>query len=206
KTEIKKVDISVAPFPDKPAVDFTVKPVATPISQAVFSSLSNYVEFINEGMRQINNLMNPMHNLNSSASTGRSRLRNTGRMNLEYYYKSFALPVTLYQQTVSQTKVLPAAYQKPLTEQAEVLYAVLTELNQWNNALLAHSETKELTKDSLEYVYTVVERFKTLSEVFDEKKEKLYADVRSIFESYKQADAKNSWQLSGNALRALLDE
>ncbi|WKZ58742.1 MAG: VWA domain-containing protein [Cyclobacteriaceae bacterium] len=206
KTETKKIDISVAPFADKPAVDITVKPVATSISSAVFSSLSNYVEFINEGMRQINNLMNPIHNLNSSASTGRSRLRNTGRMNLEYYNKSFALPVTLYQQTISQTKTLPAAYQKPLTEQAEVLYAILTELNQWNNALLAHSETKQLTKDSMEYVYGVVQRFKTLSEVFDEKKEKLYTDVRSIFESYKQADAKNSWQLSGNALRALLDE
>jgi Mg-chelatase subunit ChlD len=206
RTETKKVDISVAPFADKPAADFKVKPVATPISSAVFSSLSNYVEFINEGMRQINNLMNPMHNLNSSASTGRSRLRNTGKMNLEYYYKSFALPVTLYQQTISQTKTLPAAYQKPLTDQAEVLYAVLTELNQWNNALLAHSETKELTKDSLEYVYSVVERFKTLSDVFDEKKEKLYTDVRAIFESYKQADGKNSWQLSGNALRVLLDE
>lgn len=206
KTEAKKVDVNVAPFADKSASALAVKPVAVPISPAVFSSLSNYVEFINEGMRQINNLMNPIHNLNSSASTGRSRLRHTGKMNLEYYYKSFALPVTLYQQTISQTKTLPAVYQKPLTDQAEVLYAILTEMNQRNNALLAHSETKELTKDSLEYVYAVVERFKKLSDVFDEKKERLYTDVRAIFESYKQADAKNSWQISGNALRAVLDE
>lgn len=206
RTETKKVDISVAPFADKSVADLTVKPVATPITSAVFSSLSNYVEFINEGVRQINNMMNPIYSLNSSASYGRSRLRNTGRMNLEYYYKNFTLPVTLYQQTVSQTKALPAAYQKPLTDQAEVLFAILTELNQWNNALLAHSQTKELTKDSLEYVYSVVERYKELSEIFDEKKERLYNDVRTIFESYKQADPKNSWQLSGNALRALLDE
>src|SRR5690606_18702040 len=100
KTVAKKVDVSVSPFADKSAADLIVKPVAAPISSTVFSSLSNYVEFINEGMRQINNLMNSMHNLNSSASTGRSRLRNTGRMNLEYYSKSFALPVTLYQQTI----------------------------------------------------------------------------------------------------------
>lgn len=206
RSETKKADITVTPFADKSTAALVVKPVAAPISPAVFSSLSNYVEFINEGMRQINNLMNPMHNLNSSASYGRSRLRHTGKMNLEYYYKGFALPVTLYQQTISQTKTLPAAYQKPLTDQAEVLYAILTEINQWNNALLAHSETKELTKDSLEYVYAVVERFKKLSDVFDEKKERLYTDVRAIFESYKQADAKNSWQLSGNALRAVLDE
>ncbi|MBX2967509.1 MAG: VWA domain-containing protein [Cyclobacteriaceae bacterium] len=206
RTEVKKVDASVTPFTDRQVSELVVKPVAAPISQPVFSSLSNYVEFINEGMRQINTMMNPIRNLNSSASYGRSRLRNTGKMNLEYYYKNFALPVTLYQKTISETKTLPATYQKTLTEQAEVLYGILTEINQWNNALLVHAENKQLAKDSMEYVYGVVERFKTLSEVFDKKKEKLYGDVRLVFESYKPTDTKNSWQVSGNALRALLDD
>lgn len=206
RSVVKEINLEVTPFADKPTVTFTATPATTPITPQVFTALSTYVEFINTGMAQINHMMNPMHSLNSSASYGKIRLRETGKMNLEYYYKSFELPVTLYQQTLEQGKVLPSTYQKPLNDQATVLYSILTELNQWNNALLANAASKQLTKDSMEYVYGVIARYIVLANVFDEKKERLYQDVRKIFEAYKPANPKSSWQVSGSAMLVLLDE
>jgi Ca-activated chloride channel homolog len=206
RSTAKEISLDVTPFTDKPATEIKVAPVTAPISIQVFGSLLNYVEFINEGVRQVNHLMSSIHNLNSSASWGKSRLRSGGRVNLQYSYNSFELPVTLYQKTIDQSKSLPTAYQKPLTEQAEVLYSILTELNQWNNLLLAESVSKTLGKDSMDHVYQVFTRYKALTEIFDAKKEQLFVDVRKVFEAYKPVDPKSSWVISGNALRTLLDE
>ena len=206
RSTVKDVKIEVNHFKDKTVAEFKVAPVATPVTAPVFSSLSNYIELINEGVRQVNHMMNPMHNLNSSASHGKARMKTGAKVKLEYSHKSFELPVTLYQKTIEQTKVLPAAYQKPLADQAEVLYSILTELNQLNNLLQAESASGELTKDSMEHVYTIIERFRTLAAVFDDKKERLYTDARKIFSSYKVPDPASSWLVSGNALLGLLDE
>ncbi|UYN86116.1 MAG: VWA domain-containing protein [Cyclobacteriaceae bacterium] len=206
RSTVKEINLEVKPFVDRQTPPFTVTPVSTAVPPAVFNALSNYIQFINEGMAQVNHMMNPMHSLNSSASYGKMRLRATGKMNLEYYYKNFEVPVTHFQRTIDQGKTLPVAYQKPLNDQVEVLHAILTELNQWNTVLLANSASKQLTKDSMDYVYGVIERFVVLANAFDEKKERLYQDVRRIMESYKPASPKSSWQVSGNAMLALLDE
>jgi Mg-chelatase subunit ChlD len=128
------------------------------------------------------------------------------RVIIDYFYKSFELPVTLYQQTIDQTKALPVAYQKPLKDQAEILYSILSELNQWNNLLLTTAAEKQLTKDSLHYAYSVIKRYKELIETFDERKEGLVNDIQSIYETYKPVNPKSSWVVSGKALQALLDE
>ena len=72
--------------------------------------------------------------------------------------------------------------------------------------LLAGSASRQLTKDSMDYVYDIIARYRVLFQVFDEKKEKLYQDVRRVVESYKPANPKSSWQVSGNYLQTLLDE
>lgn len=206
RKEAKKISMEVTPFVDKAVSEFKVTPVAAPVSAPVFTSLSNYVEFINDGVRQFDNIMNSIHNFNSSASHGKASLVNEKRVIIDYYYKNFELPVTLYQQTVVQTKLLPAAYQKPLLNQAEVLYSILTELNQWNNLLLAEAASKQLARDSLNHAYAVIGRYKELLETFDERKERLYNDVRKVFESYRPANAKSSWLISGKGLLAITDE
>lgn len=206
RSEVKSISIEVTPYTEKSITALNVTPVATPIPAATFQSLSNYIEFINEGVRQADNMMSSIRNLNSSASHGKANLKEGKRVVIDYYYKNFELPVTLYQQTIAQSKSLPTAYQKPLTDQAEVLYAILNELNQWNNVLLANAASKQLTKDSLDYVYAVFNRYKVLVETFDERKEHLYHDVRKIFEAYKVVNPKNSWVISGKGLLALADD
>lgn len=206
RTSVREIKIEVTPFADKPVVEISVPPNPSLISPTVFTSLSNYVDFINEGMGQIDNMMSSIRNLNSSASHGKARMKMGSKVNIDYYYKNLELPVTLYQQTIEQSKLLPKNFQRPLNDQAETLNSILVELNQWNNLLLANAASKQLAKDSLDFVYSIVARYKVLAETFDDRKEKLYNQVRAIFESYKISTPKNSWVISGKGILKLLDE
>ncbi len=205
RNEKKEIKVEVVPFRAINRTPFTVTPVAVPVSKTVFKSLSNYIEYMNEGLRQIHNMMQPMRNLNGSVVYGKVALREGKKASLYHYYKDFQVPVTLYQQTKEESSALPAAYRKPLIDQLEVLHGILTEINQWNNSLLAAAVEKQLTKDSLEFANNIVRRYAELSEVFDVRKEQLYNDVRSIYDSYKVPDSKNSWIVSGTALLAMVN-
>ena len=205
RSEKKEIKVEVVPFHETNRNPFSVTPVATPISKTTFKSLSNYVEYINEGLRQIHNMLQPMRNLNGSVVSGKVALNEGRKASLYHYYKDFQVPVSLYQQTKEETSALPATYRKPLVDQLDVLQGILSEINQWNNALLAAAAEKQLAKDSLDFAQNVIKRYAELSAIFDLRKEQLYQDVRSIFDSYKVTDPKNSWIVSGNVLLAQIN-
>lgn len=205
RTEKKDIKVEVVPFQEVNRAPFTITPVATPLPKVVFKSLSNYVDYINEGLRQIHNMMQPMRSLNGSVVYGKVALREGKKASLYHYYKDFQLPVTLYQQTKVATSSLPVAYRKPLLEQLDVLHSILAEIDQWNNSLLAAAAEKLLTKDSLDFANNTVRRYVELAEIFDVRKEQLYKDVRAIFDSYRVVEEKNSWRVSGNALLKVVD-
>lgn len=205
RSEKKEIKVEVVPFQETNRTPFAIAPVATPIPKTTFKSLTNYVEYINEGLRQIHNMLQPMRNLNGSVVSGKVALKEGRRASLYHYYKDFQVPVSLYQQTKEETSELQAAYRKPLIDQLEVLQSILNELNQWNNSLLAAAAEKQLTKDSLDFAQNVVKRYAELSAIFDLRKEQLYQDVRAIYDSYKIADPKNSWVVSGGVLLAQLN-
>ena len=156
-------------------------------------------------MHQIHNMNQAMRNLNGSIVYEKVAQREGKKVSLYHYYKSFQVPVTLYQQTKEESSALPVAYRKPLNDQVEVLQGILNEVNQWNNSLLAAAAEKQLTKDSLEFAYNIVKRYAELAETFDMRKEQLYNDIRAIYDSYKVTDSKNSWVVSGSALLSMVN-
>ncbi len=205
RSEKKEIKVEIVPFQEINRTPFAVAPVATPVSKTTFKSLSNYVAYMNEGLRQIHNMTQPMRSLNGSVAYGKVALKEGKKASLYHYYKDFQVPVTLYQQTKAESNSLPAAYRKPLIDQLEVLHSILIEINQWNNSLLAAAADKQLAKDSLEFANNAIKRYAKLSEVFDVRKEQLYQDVRSIYDSYKAPDTKNSWIVSGSVLLTMVN-
>jgi Ca-activated chloride channel homolog len=205
RSEKKEIKVEVVPFKETNRAPFTIAAVATPIPKTTFKALGNYIEYMNEGLAQIHNMMNPMSSLNGSIVYGKVALKEGKKVTLYHYYKGFQVPLTLYQQTKAESSSIPAAYRKPLNDQVEVLQGILNELNQWNNTLLATAAEKQLTKDSLEFAYGIVKRYAELAETFDLRKEQLYTDVRAIFDSYKVAEPKSSWVVSGSALLAMVN-
>ncbi len=206
RSDVKMIDLTVKPFRDVPVEGIKPVTVNTPISPAVHNALTYYILFINEGMRQINFMSTGVRNLNSSTASAIARLNSGNTATLRYYHNTYQLPVTLYQQTVDQSKAIPNAYQASLLKQAEVLYDILNELNQWNNKLLAESAARQLGKDNPQSLYAFFDRYIVLIQAFDERKEKLFHDVRNLYDVYAVANPKNSWQVSGSALWMLVQE
>lgn len=200
RTEKKEIKVEIVPYQEINRTPLTIVSVAAPVSKTVFKSLSNYVDYINEGTRQIDHMMQPMRNLNGSAMHGKISLKEGKKPSLYYYYKDFQLPVTLFEQTKAESNALPAAYRQSLNDQVAVLQGILSEISQWSNSLLAADAKKNLAKDSVEFAYGAIKRYAELIEIFDIRKEQLYTDVRSIYDSYRPADAKNSWNVSGSVL------
>ena len=82
---------------------------------------------------------------------------------------------------------------------------ILKEMNDLGALLEIEAKEKRYESDHLKKVYEIMERQKVLLEVWDEKKEILYQDVRKVFDSYPIAQSTSSWYVSGKALQGLTD-
>ncbi|HTJ51323.1 MAG TPA: VWA domain-containing protein [Cyclobacteriaceae bacterium] len=205
RTKEESVDVSVKPFQDITRSDLIVTPQKTSLTKTTFASLNLYVDFINEGLRQVDYLQQNLRNLNSSAKYYKDLTSYKGKGGLQYDYDNFQLPLSLFQQAIGESTNIPVAYRKSLTDQAGVLLAILKEMDQWSASLEIETKEKRYEKDNLKKLFEALERNKVLFQAFDTKKEQLYNDVRRVYESYPVSDPANSWSVSGKALQKLID-
>lgn len=205
RTEAKKIETDVKPFEDIAHAPVSVKPQTVAISQATFKALSNYIDYINECIRQTDHLQRLYSNLWGSTHYYRDLTSYKGKGGLTFELKDFEIPLSYLQKTIAESKSIPEPYRKSLNDQAEVLNRVLNEMNQLSIALDQETEQKNYEKDNLKHLDEIVQRYKTITDIFHAKKEVLYSDVRKVFESYKVANPTGSWNISGNALLQLVD-
>jgi Mg-chelatase subunit ChlD len=198
-------EVSVKPFKDIPRKSISVSPQPGPISKTVFESLDNYIGFINETWRQTRYMQMVLRSFNSSASYYGSLETFSGRGGLHFDYKNYKVPLSDYQKTTVDSKVLPPEIATSLNDQATVLLNILKEMDQLAASLEIEATEKRYEKDRLKRIYEILDRQRDLFIIWDAKKEQVYNDVRSIYESYPPADAKNSWFVSGKALYELTD-
>jgi Ca-activated chloride channel homolog len=205
RMKVKAVEVDVKPFKDIERVPVAIAPQKAAIQNVTFSSLVLYVDFINETWRQTRNLQSTIGSFNSTASSYKNleSFEKRGAMNFEY--KDYQVPLAEFQKTIADSKVLPPAVAKSLNDQAEVLLNILKEMDDQCASLEIEVKEKRYEKDRLTKVYQVMERLKVLFEIWDDKKELLYWDVRKVFDAYPVANAASSWQKSGKALRDLTD-
>lgn len=205
RTEAKKININTEPFADIPYTSLAVKPQATAIPANTFRGLSNYIEYINACVGQTDHLQRLYANLWGSTHSYRDLTSYKGKGGLTFAHKNFEIPVSYLQKTVSESKAIPETYRKSLNDQAEVLNRILTEMNQLSIALVQETQLKKYENDNLRRLDEIIQRFKVIRDIFHAKKEVLYTDVRTIFESYKTANPSSSWNVSAKALLQLVD-
>ncbi len=205
RTESKKIDTAIKPFKDIAYLSLAIQPQPTAVPQATFKALSNYIDYINECVRQTDHLQRLYSNLWGSTYSYRDLASYKGKGGLTFEHKDFEIPLSYLQKTVAESKSIPVAYQKSLNDQAEVLNRILVEMDQLGIALDQETELKNYEKDNLKRIDEIIQRYKTVSDIFHARKEILYADVRKIFESYKTANPASSWNVSGKALLQLVD-
>jgi Mg-chelatase subunit ChlD len=204
-TKPEKITLAIQPFKDIPRVGVVVEKQKTAIPRPAFNSLSNYVEFVNETWRQTRILQMVLGSFSSSAAYFRTLDSFDKRAGLSFDYKNFKLPLSSYQKTLADSKDLSPAIAKSLNDQSTVLLNILGEMDDLCASLAVETQEKKYEQDHLDRVYEILERHKKLFEVWDERKELLYGDVRRVYDAYPPALATDSWYVSGKVLRDLTD-
>ncbi|MBC7571860.1 MAG: VWA domain-containing protein [Spirosoma sp.] len=193
------------PFTDKPRLLFDVKPAASPVSRATFLALNGYVEFINESLRQMRIVQVVLRNYQASAEHYRDPAQAKQRTPLRYAHDDYQVPVSAYQLLLNSSAAIPSPYRTSLTNQAEVLLAMLREMDGLSIELIGYTNEKQYLTDQLTRSNAILDRYAYLFLTFDQNKERLYADVRRVYESYPASAPTSSWQIAGRALRKTLD-
>ncbi|WP_421825519.1 vWA domain-containing protein [Larkinella sp.] len=194
------------PFRDLPRIPFKTKPSAAPASDVTFHALNAYIDFINESLRQMNHLQVQVRNYQSSAEYHRFPDPNRRRGQLTYSHTEYKLPLADYQLLLNGSKPIPAEYRTAINSQTEVLMNMLKEMDGLSIELIGYTQEKQYEQDGLKLSDAILDRYATLFDLFDQKKEQLYHDVRRIHESYKPANPASSWHLAGNALLKAIDD
>ncbi len=205
RMQSKAVEVNVKPFTDILHTPMAMTTQKIGMSKKAFQSLNQYIDFVNESWRQTRNLATTISSFNSSASYYKDRTSFAGSGGLHYDFKDYQVPLSAFQQTISAGNVLPASVAKSLNEQTEVILNILKELDQLSASLEQETASKNYEKDNLKRVYEILERQKLLFDVWDERKEQLYEDVRKVFDAYPPISPTGSWYISGNALQKLVD-
>lgn len=205
RTQMKTTEVSVKAFKDIQRVPVVMAAQKTTLSKPVYETLLDYVDYINETWRQARYMRMVLSSFNSTASyyKGLESFERKGGMSFDY--KDFQLPLSQHQKTVADSKVLPPAVAKSLNDQGEVLLNILKEMNDLGASLEIETKERRYEKDHLKKVYEILERQAVLLDLWDDKKEVLYQDVRKVFDAYPVAQSANSWYVSGKALQNLTD-
>jgi Ca-activated chloride channel family protein len=197
---------STTPFRDIPPAPFTIKPAVNPADNATFRALTAYVEFINESLRQMNHLQVSLRNYQSTADYYRDPSPTSRRGNLTYSHDEYKVPVSEFQLLQVESSHIPQPYRASINGQAEVLLSMLKEMDGLSIELIGYTSQKLYVLDHMQRSDAILDRYVYLIDAFDQKKEKLYQDVRRIHESYPLRNPSDSWQVAGKALQKTLDD
>lgn len=205
RTQANVVEVDVKKFKDIPHTPVSVSPMKTAIPKTVYASLLNYIDFINETWSQTRRLQSTLGSFNSTASYYKTLADYSRHAGMSFTYEDFQVPLSQYQKTVADSKTLPPPVAKTLNDQTEVILNILKEMDDLGASLEIETKERRYENDRLKKVYEILERQKVLFEVWDERKEQLYEDVRTVYDAYAQLNAGNSWYVAGTALQQLTD-
>ena len=203
KTETTSV--AIKPYENLPYQAIAIQKQKTAITNAAFRSLTEYVEFINETYYQVRSLHTTLTHFNGDANYYWNISDYTKRQPMRFDLDKFQVPLSYYQKVETASKALPPTLAQPLNTQAKVILNILQEMEAVGAAMAVEVQERRYEKDRLQHLYELLERQHVLLAAWDEKKEKLYSDLRLVFDAYPAAQPSSSWQVSGLALRNLID-
>lgn len=205
KQEASAADKQTAPFPDKSFAPLNVKKASLPAGAAIVATLNQYVDWINQSLRQMHLLQMILRGYQSSAEYYRDPAKAQKRANLAYNHEDFKVPSSEYALLMSASSAIPEPYRKSVTGQAEVLMNILQEMDGLSIELIRYTGEKRYLQDQLKRSDAILDRYVVLFDLLDKKKERLYEDVRRIHDSYPNATPAASWYVAGTAMLKSMD-
>jgi Ca-activated chloride channel homolog len=205
RKDVKVVAIDIKPFEDITSTGLQLKKQAIPIPKNVFNSLSTYADYINETWRQTNYLQSVLTNFNSSVNSFKATENFERRASMNFDFPDYKIPLSAFQEVISKSRDLRPDISKSLNDQAQVLLNILKELNELCAFTEQHVKERQYEKDHLRKLSDILKREADLLQIWDQRKELLYADVRKVFDSYVLSQPSTAWSVSGRALQMLVD-
>ncbi|SEJ84478.1 Protein of unknown function [Dyadobacter sp. SG02] len=193
------------PFQDKSFQPLNVKKATVPANATLIKTCNQYVDWINQSLRQMHLLQMIMRNYQGSAEYYRDPAKAQKRANLTYSHEEFKLPSSEYALLLSASTAIPEPYRKSVTGQAEVLMNILQEMDGLSIELIRYTSEKQYLQDQLKRSDAILDRYLVLFDILDKKKEQLYNDIRRIHESYPNATPTSSWYIAGSAMLKTMD-
>ena len=197
------VSYSSQQFKDIPLKEVKVTRRQQNIGPVVSSALNNYVDFINETLRQVKYFQLMLRNYNSSANYYKTST-STRKATINYNHENFKIPQTSYHKTLNDSKILPLEYVGPLNDQHEVLMNIMKEIDALGVELDGYTQDKKYNTDNFERSDEIIKRCKYLISLIDGRKEHLYKNVNDIFYSYNPENQQKSWYTSSMALASVV--
>lgn len=201
KRDVAAADKQTTPFQDKSFTPLNVKKATAPAGAATIGTLNQYVDWINQSLRQMHLLQMILRGYQSSAEYYRDPAKAQKRANLSYTHEDFKVPSSEYALLLSASSAIPEPYRKSVTGQAEILMNILQEMDGLSIELIRYTREKRYLQDQLKRSDTILDRYVLLFDLLDKKKEQLYEDVRRIHESYPNATPMASWYIAGTAMQ-----
>ncbi|GAB4047729.1 vWA domain-containing protein [Spirosoma litoris] len=194
---------ATASFQDIAPIALSIKPAAAPASPATFEALNAYIDFINESLRQMNQMQLLIRDYQSSADYYRGSPNRRGMST--YSHSDYKVPLSEHQLLVINTPQIPQPYRTSINGQADALLAILKEMDALSIELINYTSTKQYQQDNLKRSDAILDRYAYLFDTFDRRKERLYQDVRRIHESYPLKKPISSYDVAGQAMLKLID-
>jgi Mg-chelatase subunit ChlD len=196
-TNAQNIAIGAKPFEELPYQNINLKPAAKSATQDITISLNNYINFINEAVNQNNWLTYPLLNFQQSANQFKSKVISYLS---KYTHEKYQIPQSTYQKAIQEAKFLPIEIQTTLNTQLKTLKNALTEMDELGAELMTYCLKETYKTDELKRADEILDRYKIVYQRFDELKERLYADVRRVWENYPKSQPNSSWEKSSKAL------
>jgi Mg-chelatase subunit ChlD len=205
RTNVVPPAVTIKPFQDTAVPPLAVTPAPAPMPRTVYTSLNRYIDYLNETWRQTRYMQTVLTNLSSSADYYRKIESFERHGAMTFNYPDFTVPLSAHQQTIVASKTLPPTVAATLNAEATQILTILQEMDALAATLQIEVQEKRYEKDRLARMTEILEREKDLMKAWDQKKEKLYMDVRQTFNAWPPANKTASWYVAGKALADLTD-
>lgn len=182
-----------------------VATVPPPRNQAV-AALNQYVSYCNETIHALWMTYEAWRGLNTSANSyltrGRGSLsfRHEDYLGRSDYYET--LPADIYQHCLTDSKVLGPATQQALNTRLAAVRQVLDQLQALGAETSRYVEQKQQAQDpQLHHLFELLDRAEQLFDAYDQAKERLFAEVRRVYEArFQPTNPQHRLVATANAL------
>lgn len=212
----KDMQVTFKNYRDKPVPTLPSLSHSQPMSLRTLKSLNNYIECINQSITRNNRLVSTIKSHDrrvkrilvqekelaeskknpTPVNTGAKRRKRKYIYYPRYFTRNYYYPKSLFYGVKQSSRALPQGYREVLNAQMENIQNILEEMVGLGYQLNTYLKKRGYKADQFAKSRQILQRYKYLFEVFDKKRDQLYADIQKI---------KNAYPVNPKALSASND-